>query len=309
MKEKVKTFFSICILIVAVPYIITLLFQGNKTSSDSFQKKENKQTIQENPVQKDETLDVEKYLLGALAKQIPLDYELEAVKAQAVIARTAVIQAMAVEGGSLPEAMTTDEMIALWGQEGFEDNYRVLESAIQATKGEVLTSQGKHIEAAYHAVSAGKTRSAKEALGREDEPFLSSVDSSLDIPSPDYLKVLFLKKEKLAEKLIKAHSELTVTPEDALSKISILSRDNAGYALQVQVEGITVTGEEFRKILELNSACFYLKEVEGEVRIVTKGLGHGLGLSQYGANEMAKEGKKYQEILKYYYTSIEIISQ
>ena len=83
-------------------------------------------------------------------------------------------------------------------------------------------------------------------------------------------------------------------------------REESGYVKTIQVGNSSVSGEEFRKVFSLNSACFYIREIDGRVRIVTKGLGHGYGLSIYGANEMAKEGKTYQEILSYYYSGIEI---
>ncbi|MEG1290940.1 MAG: SpoIID/LytB domain-containing protein [Lachnospiraceae bacterium] len=307
MKEKIKTFFSVCVLVVAVPYIITFLIQGKETSiTTSLAEKIKAEGKSVTEIVQTEELDREKYLVGMIAQEISLNYQIESIKAQAVIARTTLSQMIEAKKDTLPEAMTTKAMIELWGQEGFEENYRMLEQAIADTKGEVLTCQGQLIDAAYHAVSAGKTRTAKEALNREDEPYLTSVDSIMDIPSKEYLKVIFLKKNQVAEKLKAVHGELTISEEDVMNKINITLRDSADYVLQVQIEDITMTGEEFRQALGLNSSCFYIKEVEGQVRIVTKGLGHGIGLSQYGANELAKEGKNYQEILQYYYTGAEI---
>ena len=94
-----------------------------------------------------------------------------------------------------------------------------------------------------------------------------------------------------------------------MEQISVGKRDSSEYALEVQIGETSISGEDFRNCLGLNSACFFLKEVEGEVRIVTKGLGHGLGLSQYGASEMAKEGAGYREILQYYYQNAEIVKE
>ncbi|MEG0961426.1 MAG: SpoIID/LytB domain-containing protein [Lachnospiraceae bacterium] len=307
MKEKIKTFFSVCVLVVAVPYIITFLIQGKETSiTTSLAEKIKAEGKSVTEIVQTEELDREKYLVGMIAQEISLNYQIESIKAQAVIARTTLSQMIEAKKDTLPEAMTTKAMIELWGQEGFEENHRMLEQAIADTKGEVLTCQGQLIDAAYHAVSAGKTRTAKEALNREDEPYLTSVDSTMDIPSKEYLKVIFLQKNQVAEKLKAVHGELTISEEDVMNKINITLRDSADYVLQVQIEDITMTGEEFRQALGLNSSCFYIKEVEGQVRIVTKGLGHGIGLSQYGANELAKEGKNYQEILQYYYTGAEI---
>lgn len=307
MKEKIKTFFSICILVVTVPYVVTFLFQGNETSTSSKAMKNIlEQDSQSKQGEGDKELDMEEYLVGILAKEIPLDYQIEAVKAQAVIDRTSLAAALESEEGNLPASMSREEMLALWGQDGFEDNYQMLEAAAEATEGEIMYYDGKPIHAAFHAVSAGKTRNAKEALQREDEPYLAQADSTMDIPSPDFLKVIFMEKEEFYNKLKEACPELEAAPENVLESIVIETRDSSDYVTQVKIGQKAVTGEEFRGYLGLNSSCFSLKEVENKVRIVSKGLGHGLGLSQYGANELAKEGKDYKEILKHYYKDVSI---
>lgn len=305
LKEKLKTFLAVCVLVLAAPYIITLLFQGSETSS---QIKEAGSAIEEKLLPHEKTdkkaIDEEEYLYGIVAEEISLDYQPEAVKAQAVIARTALRRALDF-GEEMPESMSREEMLSLWGQDGFEQNYRMLEEAIAATEGEILTWEEKPIQAAFHAVSAGKTRDAGEALGAE-QPYLSSVDSSVDIPSHDYLKVIFLTKKDLTDKLSGACPDANLTEEDIVDAVTVTKRDSSAYALEVTVGNQTMTGEEFRACLDLNSACFSIKEVEGEVRIVTKGMGHGLGMSQYGANEMAKAGSSYKEILQYYYKDVSI---
>ncbi len=307
MKEKIKTFFAICVLVLTVPYIVTLLFQGDKTSLESGKVQEILGEDSFEDLQAEgKDMNVEEYLAGVLAKEIPLDYHIETIKAQAVIARTALTVALESEDVNLPESMSREEMLELWGREGFEENYRVIEEAVTATKGEILIYKEEPIQAAFHAVSAGKTRNAKEALQKEEEPYLDSVESELDIPCSDYLKVVFLEKNEYIEKIKKACPELEAAEDNIMELVTVLKRDSSDYVTEIKIGEKVVTGEEFRGYLNLNSACFYLKEVEGKVRIVTKGLGHGLGLSQYGANELAKEGKDYKEILQYYYKDIEI---
>ena len=249
-------------------------------------------------------IDEEEYLAGIVAEQIALDSQPEAIKAQAVIARTSLVCALENDE-ELPASMSREEMLSLWGQNGFEQNYRVLDEALAATQGEILVWKEKPIQAAFHAVSAGKTRDAKEALGVE-RPYLSSVDSSIDIPSHDFLKVIYMEKKDLADKLNQACKEAGLTEESVTQGISVTKRDSGDYALEVAVGAQSMTGEEFRECLDLNSACFSIKEVEGKMRIVTKGMGHGVGLSQYGANEMAKAGSGYEEILNYYYQDVTI---
>ena len=290
-------------LVVAAPYIITLLFQGSETSAGDGQAIEKSLLPQEK--KEGLTGDEEDYLAGIVAEQISLDSQPEAIKAQAVIARTAMVRAMANDE-ELPPSMSREEMLSLWGQDGFEENYRVLDEALAATEGEIIVWEGEPIQAAFHAVSAGKTRDAKEALGA-GFPYLSSVDSSMDIPSHDFLKVIFMEKKELAKKLNQSCEDAGLTEDSVAEAVSITKRDVGDYALEVAVGAQVMTGEEFRDCLGLNSACFSWKEVEGRIRIVTKGMGHGVGLSQYGANEMAKEGSGYEDILKYYYKDVEIV--
>ncbi len=290
---------------LAAPYIITLLFQGNETSTGA----EGTGQIMEKrllPQEKKDgqEIDEEEYLAGIVAEQIALDSQPEAIKAQAVIARTSLVCALENDE-ELPASMSREEMLSLWGQNGFEQNYRVLDEALAATQGEILVWKEKPIQAAFHAVSAGKTRDAKEALGVE-RPYLSSVDSSIDIPSHDFLKVIYMEKKDLADKLNQTCKEAGLTEESVTQGISVTKRDSGDYALEVSVGAQSMTGEEFRECLDLNSACFSIKEVEGKMRIVTKGMGHGVGLSQYGANEMAKAGSGYEEILNYYYQDVTI---
>ena len=94
-----------------------------------------------------------------------------------------------------------------------------------------------------------------------------------------------------------------------MEHFNIEARDGSGYVIQAKLGEAVMSGESLRECLGLNSSCFYIKEVEGQIRIVTRGLGHGLGLSQYAANEMAKEGKDYQEILSYFYKNTDLASQ
>lgn len=307
MKEKIKTFLAVCVLILTVPYIVTLLFQNNQTGPD---REKLRDALGENTPQVmetgDEELDVEEYLTGIVAKEIPLDYQMETIKAQTVIARTELTAALATEEKILPESMSREEMLELWGQDGFEENYRILTAAAEATRGEILCYDKNPIQAAFHAVSAGKTRSAREALQREDEPYLECVDSGMDIPSPDFLKVIFLEKEEFLKKVNEICPEFQGEAEKIAESVVVAERDSGDYATKVTVGEQTITGEEFRNHFKLNSSCFYLKEVENQVRIVTKGLGHGLGFSQYGANALAKEGKDYKALLEYYYKDISI---
>lgn len=307
MKEKVKAFFCVLFLLGALPYIITMLLQGKEAGEKQIPDSgiQIQETSKTSADEASQNLNIEEYLVGVTAQEIPITYETEALKAQAVAARTNLMAALE-NGEELPKTMSQEELLKLWGKDSFNRNYQRLADAVAATEGEVLVQNGAYIYAAFHAVSGGKTRNAREALGSQEMGWLESVDSNMDITSEDYLKVVFLDKEELTGRLQGTLGDFGTDVENPLEALEITARDEAGYVTQIKAGEKTVTGEEFRNALGLNSACFYMKEVEGRIRFVTKGLGHGLGMSQYGANELALEGYTYQEILNYYFKNIEI---
>ncbi len=305
MKEKIKTFLCVLVLVCALPYIITKCFDRSGKESGAGDDTVVLPGMEAVTGETNGTEDMEEYLIGVVAKQVPMSYETEALKAQAVIARTNLLAAKE-KGEELPEGVSRDELLKLWGKEDFGSSYQKLVNAVKDTEGVVLTYQGSYIYAAFHSVSAGRTRSAAEALLNDKLPWLDSVDSDSDIASQDYLKVIFLEKSDFVKRLTEAFPKLALDAEKPLDSIAASARDGAGYVTELKSGEETVSGEDFRNALGLSSACFYLKEVEGKIRIVTKGLGHGLGLSQYGANEMAKKGMNYAEILSYYFKNIEI---
>lgn len=292
---------------ILIPVAFTFLFQRNG----------------DNPLQKAEFLEQdqttealfdEDILPGIIANEISMDTELEAMKAQAVIARTNCLRAVE-QGEELPEGLTRGEMIRLWGQENFTEYYNRLEESISSTKGVTMVYQGDYIRADFHKSSAGYTRDAAELYGNEDFPYLKSVDSRRDLSSVDFLKVVFYTPKQFVEKGKELFSEETknaveeITAEQLLSQIVVTKRDTAGYVAEVTIDGTVRSGEELRLIYDWNSSAFSLKEVEGEIRVVTKGFGHGLGVSLYGADQLAAGGYAYKDILKYFYSGIEFVTQ
>lgn len=292
MKEKIKMILCLCLIIAGLPILMTLVFQGDEilldTDSNEMQHKSSHPDEEEKMAA----------LVSILARDIPVTYEEEAIRAQAVIVRTNYEYALSQ--GKAPETgLSVAEQTKLFGNENYNRYYQKLENCLIDTEGEVLTYQGQEIEAPYFAVSAEKTRGT-------ELPYLKSAESIWDITSEDFLKVEFYDAGELVDTCNQAFPEAGLTAEDWVNTLVVTEREESGYVKTIQVGNSSVSGEEFRKAFSLNSGCFYIREIDGRVRIVTKGLGHGYGLSIYGANEMAKEGKTYQEILSYYYSGIEI---
>lgn len=281
MSEKMKTVISILIILVILPYIITYALQGNRLFGISEDEQE------ENILQEEQT----ETLTGILAGQIAMDAPTEAIRAQAVLVRTEYMR-REMMGEDQEQSLTMEELASLWGSQNLQTNYEIARAAVKDTTGEVLTYKGTPIFTAFHKVSAGSTRAADHLKG-EETPYLTSVVCGMDITSPDYLTVRFFTKQEF--------SKIFELPADADCTDLIVDRDDAGYVKAVVFADKSLTGDEVRNLLELPSPFFYIKEVEGKIRIVVKGKGHGIGLSQYAACEQAKEGAGYEEILNYFF--------
>lgn len=292
MREKIKTILCVCLILIGLPLIITMVFQGEGIWLPGQQES----TEEDRPGETDE--EQLAALVGLLAEQIPADYEREAIKAQAVIVRTNYEYARQA-GEELPEGLSVSEQRELFGRDNYARCSRLLQDCLAETSGEVILYEGEIVEAPFFQVSAGQTRTG-------EKPYLKMVESPQDITSEDFLMVEFYAPSELAEVCNQAFPEAGLTEENLMEQIEITEREDSGYVKTVRLGNTSAGGEELRNALGLSSAHIYIRQVDDRIRIVTKGMGHGLGLSVYGANELAKEGMDYQEILKKYYTGIEI---
>lgn len=294
MMEKLKTFLSIIVIVICLPYLITFVVQGDFLNSEE---------TEEGDAQKQDE-DTGKLVL-LLANEMPVSFEKEALKAQAVIARTNV--AYAVENDQAePEGVSWEDMREKLGAKDFQKYYDLLKSCVEETAGQTITRKGKAVQLPYHYVSAGKTRDAPKVDGKNTMPYLKSVSCANDLRCGQFLKIEFYSLKQFRNKLEAAYPELEFPDKGADRMAVVEKRDTASYVLSVALPGKKVSGEEFGKVFSLHSPCFSMKEIDGQVRIVTKGYGQGYGLSQYGANEMAKEGSSYQEILDYFYSGVTV---
>ena len=256
-------------------------------------------------------VDVEDFTAFVVAGQMDIGEEEEALKAQAVIVRTNIYRIMENNDTDTISAedsgfsyKTYDELEDMWGDE-FADNYNKLMKVVDNTACQVITYDGALIQPYFHASSSGYTRNGSD-LFEEELPYLLSVQSSKDVESDNYLQGILIEKSEFVSKLREAKDGISISDENPLETMQIISRCEAGYIKSLQIGNVVMTGDEFAYIFDLNSPNFQVEEYEGKIRVVTKGKGHGLGLSMYGACELAKSGKSYQEILKHYYTGVEI---
>lgn len=244
----------------------------------------------------------EETLVGILAKEIPYTYELEAIKVQATVVRSYMARRiLGIQNKGAIVGYTIDEMKELWGEERYESIYTIYKEAIEATKGELILYNNQPIEALYHEASSGRTRDAKSVY-KVEIPYLKSVDSSIDKISEQ----VKYTKEEVVTRIKEKYSNLIVSAGTLENQIQIVAKDEAGYVSVVQIGNITLTGEEVKTILELPSCAFKIYNSEESLIFDVKGVGTGIGLSQNGANELAKQGMSYKDIIKYYYTDITI---
>ena len=285
IKYRLKKMSCYLLIILLLPYIITVFLSGPGAYGAS-KVDETMVNVKIDKAGEKMQMPLSEYCIGIMAREIPATYEMEALKAQAVLVRTQVCLVLGTGGEVILEESywTKKDMQNFWGAEKYSRYYKKFERAWEETNGQVLTYQGALAKTPFCRLSNGSTRDGKEALGSEDYPYLKIVDCPLDIESKEQIQ--------------------TITIDDMDTEVTGL--DTAGYVLNVRVGNDTVSGEEFRSNYHLVSSCFSFQKYDGKLRITTRGIGHGLGLSQYTANKMAKEGKNMEEILTHFFDGTEL---
>ncbi|KGX93898.1 stage II sporulation protein D [Pontibacillus halophilus JSM 076056 = DSM 19796] len=256
-----------------------------------------------------ESVPLEDYVSRVVASEMPADFELEALKAQSLAARTYIIKHL-LNGDALPSgADVTDtvehqvykndkELRSLWGSD-YEWKMEKIQQAVAATKGEVLTFEGEPITAAFFSTSNGETENAED-YWETPYPYLTSVSSPWDESSPKYHDQKVFTRAQIEERL-------GVQVTDSQPAFSEPVKTSTNRIKTVKVAGKDFTGRGIREALELQSADFTVVEKNGHYIFQTKGYGHGVGMSQYGANGMAQEGKTYDEIVSHFYQGTDVL--
>lgn len=254
-----------------VPYIVTIIFNGANTTL--INKKFN----------------VEMLLPVIVSSQIEDKYELETIKAQTIIARSNFYRTMKEEKNlaitlcQIKKEMEGKSLACVILQNKYE-------KAVTETEGKVIVWNKELKLVPYHELSAGQTRDGMEVFHNEDDSYLRSVHSLVDKNAKDYLNSVYINKNVLPE------------------RIEIKSRDSAGYVTEILADGKVLEGEAFRKGMGLTSSNFTIQKSGKEIRFLCRGKGHGLGFSQYGGNEMAKESANAKEILQYYFPEMDVLN-
>lgn len=241
-------------------------------------------------------LNMTDYLIGVVSSEMPASFNFEALKAQSVLARTYALKAKQT-GKKLTDTVSTqsyidiDQMKNKWGN-SFNTYYNKIKNAVENTNGEYLSYNGNYIEALYHSTNNGKTESSLDVFGNY-YPYLISVSSEYDKNASSYLRTINMPLDTISNKL-----GLNLNND---SVISILSYTDGGNIKEININGNNFSGKKVRELLGLRSADFDISISDNNANITTRGYGHGVGMSQYGANGMANAGYSYKDILSHYY--------
>lgn len=270
-----------------------------------------------------EEMNLEDYVLGVVSAEMPAEFPEEAIKAQAVAARTYALAHVEEFGGTsyskeknanLIDTVANqvyyskDQRFAGWPENKQEGYWSKITEAVNATKGEVLTYNDRLVLSPYFfSTSWGKTEDAVSVFNHQ-EPYLTSVDSPGEEDSPKYTYSIEKNNNEIISAINANYSNCLNSTESLKTQIKILERDSADGVSKIKVGNQTLTGVEVRKLLKLNSTNFQIEFKDNTTVFNTKGYGHNVGMSQWGARAMAKAGSGYIDILKHYYTGVEIFN-
>lgn len=250
---------------------------------------------------KKDNFDIDNYLIGVIAAEMPASFEEEALKAQAVAARSYAVsllnRGLELTDDELTQCfIDNDKMKEKW-KENYEYYFNKIKNAVLSTEDLVMKSNNEVITAFYFAISNGYTQEA-QVVFNESLDYIKSVNSSLDKNVKNYEMISEISIDKFLDKL---------KLSDRNIEVDYILYENTGHVKELSINKKVFSGIEFRQNLGLRSTDFELIIGNEYVSIKTQGYGHGVGMSQYGANELAKQGYKYDEILNYYYENIKIV--
>lgn len=255
------------------------------------------------------------YLWSVVAAEMPASFEPEALKAQAVTARTYTMRKIEQGEEGHPQAdvctdinccqafMTREQAVRFWGESASEYEAKIL-AAVEQTDGEIMTYQGEIIQAVFFSSAAGSTEDAVEVWGNA-VPYLVGVESPEGEGVPNYHTEVVLTQEQFRQTFLEVYPQADLSGEPE-TWFRDMTETASGRVASLNVGGVTVKGTELRSLFSLRSASFTVKPGQDAVCFQVTGYGHGVGMSQYGANTMAAQGKTYRDILTWYYTGIEI---
>ena len=332
MRKIVKYIATIMCFIFLIPFFLTLKFYG-EVENEEKNGLVGEENVIEHPiydygeyktikVQKEDEniceMNLDEYLLGVVSAEMPADYEMEALKAQAVVARTYTLYTIVnsnkhgdgiiCTSSSCCQAwLSKDDRMNKWDEDVREINWNKIEEAVYSTSGEVIEYNGEVIDAFFHANSGGKTEVPANVWGGTDYPYLQSVETSGEEGYKQYSSENIVSKDELESIMKKYHKDFSINWNENCP-IEIKEYTDGGRVKTIKIGNKNLSGVEVRSIFKLKSANFTCEIIDNNIKFSVKGYGHGVGLSQTGADSMAKEGFNYKDIINHFYANVQIVS-
>lgn len=337
MKKVLIYFVGFLILFFVLPVIFTVTPQKeNQQETIAMEEMQEKQVLeisekQEYDYQKYKTIrllhsltneveeiNIDEYLYGVVSSEMPASFELEALKAQAVVARTYTIYQIINNPNKHENVdicddfnccqawISKEERLAKWDEQEAEKNWNKIVEAVESTKGKIVTYNGQPINAFFHANSGGVTESSLNIWGGIDYPYLKSVETSGEEGYTQFASEVVLNHQELLRKIQTQYEDCVIDFSQG-NCIEILEYTSSGRVKTIKFGNKEIAGTEARTLLGLKSTNFTFL-LDGEnVKFTVTGYGHGVGMSQTGADSLAKNGSSYKTIIKHFYTDVEII--
>ena len=334
MKKIFIYMFVLILICFSLPIIFTSEFSErvNSTSSEA----QNTEAVQNNITQatydyaeyntikllhkdenKIEEIDLDEYLYGVVSAEMPASFEEEALKAQAVVARTYTIYKIVNNDGKHGEADICDDSTCCqswiseqdrkdrWDEDEKEKNWNKIVNAVNSTQGKIVTYNGEPINAFFHSNSGGTTEAPIDVWGGSGYPYLQSVATAGEDAYSQYSSEAEFTETEFEEKIKELHSDFEIDFDDE-NCIKIEEYTEGNRVKTIKIGNLELSGVEVRNIFGLRSANFTVTIEDSKIKFEVIGYGHGVGMSQTGADSLAKEGKTYEEIIHHYYTDVEI---
>lgn len=331
MKKFLLYFFAFIFICFLLPALLTKQdIQTNASEGEESQANETESTIEETKYDYQnygtikllhqatgevEEIELDTYLYGVVSAEMPASYELEALKAQAVVARTYTvykIQNKKHENADICDDSTCcqawiskENRLARWEESARESNWQKIEQCVNETKGKIITYNNQPINAFFHSNSGGTTELPVNVWGGTDFPYLQVVETAGEEGYSQYASEVELSNEELIEKLKTKYEDIQIdfnNPE----AIQILEYTDSNRVKTVRFGNHEISGVEARSIFGLKSTNFEITREDNKIKFFVKGYGHGVGMSQTGADSMAKQGSNYEDIIHHFYTGVEI---
>ena len=314
VEQKFKSIAAFLIILILLPYIVSVFVNGADVREDAGEDFYVKVKVPD-AEEADGVTEIRwtDYLAGILAEEISEECEPETLKAQAVLIRTQIYRTLEdSEDKTLTESyLSRDEMEDKWGAENYGEYYEKYIRAVEETDDTVVMYGDAYAWTPFHQSSNGMTRSAAEVLGSNDYPYIAVRECPLDKEADDEIQTFtfpYTEIQSLCRDFLVAEEDEDKAAQGyTYDDFEVRSCDSAGYVSELRIGNTICTGDQFRDALSLPSSAFsFSEEDDDNIKITTTGKGHGLGMSIWTADQMAKEGKTFEEILAFFFEGTEL---